>query len=478
MAYLSRRHFLQGSSACGFAAGLGALSSLGVSKAWAADTAGYKAMVCIFLKGGMDQGDTILPYDQASYNQLGQVREGLFNAYNVTDPGSTRNRANLLRLNANNQTSLGGREYALPPEMAPLHQMFEGGDLAVVGNVGPLVEQTNRTQMENGTAILPKRLFSHNDQQSTWMSLGVEGSRLGWGGRFMDAAMASAPGDNSTFASISTGSNDVFLAGDTTRPFRVTSNGAPQPSLTSRRWYLGYTDADDAARARMREYFGRSDFDETNVYAQDLRSANRRAIENSETMLAARENEGELSTEFANDSLSRQLKSVAETIQIQQYLNVSRQMFYVTTGGFDTHNNQANNIGGLHTRFANAIASFKAAMQEIGHWNDVIVFTASDFGRTVIDNGDGTDHGWGGHHFVAGGQVRGKNIYGTLPAAETESDVFTPSRGRLIPSVSVEQYAATIGGWFGLTGSEMSSALPSLNNFNETDLGFMNTGTI
>ncbi len=476
MAYLSRRHFLKGSSAFGFAGAVGALSGLGVSKAWAADTAGYKAMVCIFLKGGMDQGDTVLPYDQASYDQLRAVRQGLFNAYNADDAASSRNRANLLQLNANNAASFGGREYALPTQLSPLHDMFEGGDLAIVGNVGPLVEPTTRTQVENSSVILPKRLFSHNDQQSTWMSLGVEGSRFGWGGKFVDAAMASAPGDNSLFASISTGSNDVFLAGDTTSPFRVTSDGAPEPSLTSRKWYLGYTDADDAARARMREYFGRNDFDNTNIFAQDLRNANKRAIENSETILAARESAGPLTTEFPNDSLGRQLRSVAETIQIQGALNVSRQMFYVTTGGYDTHSGQANSIGGRHASLAAAMAAFRAAMIEIGHWNDTVMFTASDFGRTVIDNGDGTDHGWGGHQFVAGGAVRGKSIYGSLPAAETESENFWPSRGRLIPGVSVEQFAASLGGWFGLTGSELNEALPSLSNFNETDLGFMNTG--
>ncbi len=473
MANLSRRRFMTRTGALGFAASMGALTGISGTRAWAADTSGYKAMVCIFLKGGMDQSDTVLPYDQVSYDQLGLAREGLFNSYNSTDPGSTRNRANLLKLNANNAAGFGGREFALPQELAPLHQMFEDGDLAVIGNVGPLIQPTTRTQIDNDTAILPKRLFSHNDQQSTWMSLDVEGSRFGWGGRFMDAMIASAPSDNPTFASISTGANDVFLAGSTTRPFRVTENGAPLPNLTTKRWYLGYTDDDDAVRARIRDYLARSDFNNTNVFAQDLRNANGRAIGNAEAILAARENAGEFTTEFADDSLSRQLKSVAETIRIQQALNVSRQMFYVSTGGYDTHNNQASSIGGLHARLASAMASFKSAMQEIGHWNNTVVFTASDFGRTVIDNGDGTDHGWGGHQFVAGGGVQGKNLYGSLPSAETGSEAYTPSRGRLIPSVAVEQYAATIGSWFGLTGSELQTALPSLSNFNQQDLGFM-----
>lgn len=474
MANISRRHFLTGSSALGFAGSLGALSSLTASRAWAADTSGYKAMVCIFLYGGMDQSDTVLHYDQTSYNELAAARAGLFGAYNASDPASTRNRANLLALTPQNGASvLGGRQMAMPPELAPLHQMFEGGDLAIVGNVGPLVEPTNRTSFESGTAVLPKRLFSHNDQQSTWQSLDVEGARFGWGGRFMDAAMASAPADDPIFASISTGSNDVFLAGANTRPFRVTENGAPEPALTSRFWYLGYTQGDDAARARIRDFLATGDLGDNNVYSQDMRAAGSRAITNSETMLAARANEGPFSTVFAEDPLSRQLKAVAETIKIQQYLNISRQMFYVTTGAYDTHSNQSNDIGANHAVLANAIATFKSAMQEIGHWDNVVVFTGSDFGRTVIDNGDGTDHGWGGHHFVAGGRVAGRNIYGSMPSADTTSEFYTADRGRLIPTVAVEQYAATIGRWFGLTDSELNSALPSLGNFNQSNLGFM-----
>ncbi|MEL7058244.1 MAG: DUF1501 domain-containing protein [Pseudomonadota bacterium] len=167
------------------------------------------------------------------------------------------------------------------------------------------------------------------------------------------------------------------------------------------------------------------------------------------------------------------MKSVAETIKIQTYLNAPRQIFYVSSGNFDTHNNQANMIGGPHAGFANAIASFKAAMQEIGQWNNVAVFTMSDFGRTLIDNGDGTDHGWGGHHFIAGGQVNGNRLYGEFPAAEPESGSYTPSRGRLIPTTSVEQYAATLGRWFGLSNSELATALPNLGNFNQSDLAFM-----
>lgn len=477
MANISRRHVLAGLGTAGFASSLSTMSGLGFNNAWAADTGGYKAMVCIFLKGGMDGADTILPYDQASYNQLRNVRSGLFGAYNSTSSASTRNRSNLLRMNLENSGSFGGREFAMPQQLAPLHSMFEDGDLAVVGNVGPLIEPTTRAAMDNNSAILPKRLFSHNDQQSTWMSFGVEGVARGWGGRFMDRVVASAPNQNRIFSAISTSSNDVFLAGEDVTQFKVGTSGISEPNLYNNRGVLGYNDGDDAARDKIRAFLAKRDFESRNIFEQDIAASTAKAVENTAQFSEAQANATPFGTEFEDDRVSRQMKSVAETIKIRQFLNVSRQMFYVSTGGYDTHSNQANTIGDIHGQLAAAISSFRDAMVEIGEWNNVVVFTASDFGRTVIDNGNGTDHGWGGHHFVAGGDVQGKRLYGEVPFADVDSNSYTRSRGRLIPTTSVEQYAATMGSWFGLDNSELRSSLPNLNNFNASDLGFMGGAT-
>lgn len=477
MANISRRHVLAGLGTAGFASSLSTMSGLGFNNAWAADTGGYKAMVCIFLKGGMDGADTILPYDQASYNQLSNVRSGLFGAYNSTSSASTRNRANLLRMNLENAGSFGGREFAMPQQLAPLHSMFEDGDLAVVGNVGPLIEPTTRAAMDNNSAILPKRLFSHNDQQSTWMSFGVEGVARGWGGRFMDRVVASAPNQNRIFSAISTSSNDVFLAGEDVTQFKVGTSGISEPNLYNNRGVLGYNDGDDAARDKIRAFLAKRDFESRNIFEQDISTSTAKAVENTAQFSEAQANATPFGTVFEDDRVSRQMQSVAETIKIRQFLNVSRQMFYVSTGGYDTHSNQANTIGDIHGQLAAAISSFRDAMVEIGEWNNVVVFTASDFGRTVIDNGNGTDHGWGGHHFVAGGDVQGKRLYGEVPFADVDSSSYTKSRGRLIPTTSVEQYAATMGSWFGLDNSELRSSLPNLNNFNASDLGFMGGAT-
>ncbi|MEM9840990.1 MAG: DUF1501 domain-containing protein [Pseudomonadota bacterium] len=477
MAYISRRHVLAGLGTAGFANSLGAIANLGINQAWAADTGGYKAMVCIFLKGGMDGADTILPYDQASYDQLRNVRVGLFNSYNANSGVSTRNRNNLLKMNLDNAGAFGGREFAMPQELSPLHAMFEGGDLAVVGNVGPLIEPTTRAGMDNGTAVLPRRLFSHNDQQSTWMSFDVEGVNRGWGGRFMDQVVASAPNQNRIFSAISATGNDVFLAGETVSQFKVGTSGIREPNLFANNNILGNEAGDTEARNKIRRLLAQRDFQSRNVFEQDIAAATAKAVENTEQFAQAQENATPFTTTFAGDRLSSQMRSVAETIKIRQFLNVSRQMYYVSTGGYDTHSNQANTLGGLHTNLANAISSFRDAMIEIGEWNNVIVFTASDFGRTTIDNGNGTDHGWGAHHFVAGGAVQGKRLYGEVPLADVDSSSYTKTRGRLIPTTSVEQYAATMGNWFGLNSAELRTALPNLNNFNTSDIGFMGNAT-
>ena len=246
-------------------------------------------------------------------------------------------------------------------------------------------------------------------------------------------------------------------------------------NLFAARNLLGTSSDDDAARDKIRAFLTKRELGSRNIFEQDSAAALARAVENSEQFATARENATPFSTQFAdNTSISRQMAAVAETIKIRQFLNVSRQMYYVTMGGYDTHSAQSGQMGQLHSQLANAISAFRDAMVEIGEWNNVAVFTASDFGRTLIDNGNGTDHGWGGHHIVAGGDVRGKNIYGTIPTPELNNGSYTRSRGRLIPSTSVEQYAASMGSWFGLSNSELSSALPNLSNFNTRDLGFMN----
>ncbi len=477
MTPLSRRHFLAGTTAT-FAGAAGALGLLGNTKAWAAETSGYKALVCIFLKGGMDHADTVLPLDQSSYDLLRAARAGLFGAYGVGSGTSSRDRANILELTPTNASAFGGRAFGLPAALAPLHQMFEGGDLAIVGNVGPLLEPTDRNQFERQLIPLPKRLFSHNDQQSTWMSLGVEGTRTGWGGRFADAAIAGNPSANPLYSAITTSSNDVFLSGNTARQFYAPSGASSSVmNIDGNRNILGNNSRFDPIRVAIRDGLLQTDYGAPSLYGRDFSAIQSRGVNNNIAFATARQGAVPFQTPFPSTNLGNQLKTVAETILVQSALRVTRQVFYVSIGGFDTHSDQARSLAGLHTQIANAMAAFRLAMIERNQWNNVVVFTGSDFGRTTIDNGDGTDHGWGAHHFVAGGQVAGRQIYGDIPPADLNSSRFTASRGRLIPSVSVEQYAATMGAWFGLSQAELASALPNLSKFPSPTLGFMQTGT-
>ena len=471
MTFLNRRNFLAGSAAS-FAGATGVLGSL--SAAAATNTTGYKALVCVFFKGGWDSSDVVLPYDQSSLDQLEALRPGLFQAYANRSTPSSRSREALLPLNLRNASDFGSRAFAFPPEFAELQSIFNADDLAVVGNVGPLIEPTDSTSFAEASVDLPKRLFSHNDQQSTWQSLGTEGTRYGWGGRFVDAALASDTTANPLYAAIATGGNDVFLSGEQSKQFTASNGNSPRElNIIEREWLIGGNDRYDEVRRRIEAFYERDDFDHTNLMKRDFAEISAGGVANVKAYNQARAGITPLQTAFPETSLGQQLKTVAETVEARAGLNVSRQVFYVQIGGFDTHSNQAANLPAHLTQISQAFAAFRDALVERNLWNSVTTFTASDFGRTTIDNGDGTDHGWGAHHLVMGGAVNGGRIYGDLPAPDLSLRYYEPQRGRLIPTTSVEQYAATLGSWFGLDSSDLRGALPNLRNFAQTNVGFM-----
>ena len=472
MTNLNRRNFLSATGAIGLLGAAGMLPGLG-RPAYAANAEGYKALVCVFLDGGMDHADTILPADQASYDALKGIRGSLFDSYGVGSGTSSRDIENLLQLNPHNADEFGARQFAMPQELSPLKDLFDNGNAAVIGNIGPLVVPTNRASFEDPKIAKPKRLFSHNDQRSTWVSQGTEGTMYGWGGQFADIMAEADPTGNNRFSAISTDGNGVFLAGQNTRQFAAPIGGTSNYKYLTNKWYWSSAYGSDKARQIMKEHLAAADMSSSNLYMQDMLGYSQRAMENLDAFLPAIENANPLNTSFAEDKLGKQLKTVAETISIQTALNVSRQVFYVRLGGFDTHDSQSRELPELQAQLANGIASFYAALEELGMQNNVTLFTASDFGRTLIDNGDGTDHGWGSHQFVVGGAVNGNRIYGTMPEMDLGLDYYTADRGRLIPTVSVDQYAATLGGWFGLSPTELQGIFPNLNNFSTQNLGFI-----
>ena len=469
--FVSRRSVLRGGTAIGFTSATGLLGAMG--SAHAADTSGYKALVCLFLKGGMDGTDTILPVDAESHAALSTARTDMFRGYDVGSGTSSRDPENMLELST--ARDFGGRRFGLPSQLSDLHDLYESKRMAVVGNVGPLIEPTTRTQMDANTVSLPKRLFSHNDQQATWMSGGLEGRRFGWGGRFADRT-APGSGTGRTFASITATSPDVFLNASRTKQYPARLSGPIKLGLVEDRWRLG-NDA-DAARARLAEHFASRGADSGNLLRRDLAAANRRTQDDNDLFKGAIEGSTEFATVFPDTSIGKQLATIAAVISVRGTLGTSRQVFYAATGGYDTHDSQPSSMPRLHGEIGPAIRAFSDAMAEIGMEDSVTLFTASDFGRTAVGNGDGTDHGWGAHHFVVGGAVRGGEIYGGLPDYDFGSESYTKSRGRLIPDVSVDQYAASMGRWFGLTDAELRDALPNLGNFSTVPDLFGLGGTV
>jgi uncharacterized protein (DUF1501 family) len=460
----SRRNFLKSSIALPMMMSGGTmLGSLAGFSAQAADTSGYKALVCVFLFGGMDCHDTILPYDQASYDDYAQIRASLLASYALEPGGSTRAREALLPLMPSG-ADFGSRQFGLPPQLGGLHQLFDQGRAAIVGNVGPLIEPTTVTGIGSNAVQLPARLFSHNDQQSTWMSFAPEGSSLGWGGRFGDAAAQSNANAEAIFSQIALSGNSVFLNGDLVSPYQISVNGVPSIRLIEL--------AGQALGPTLRDHFASEGSNRSNLFERDFINLSQVSLDANDTLDSALQNGSPLSTVFPDSDLGAQLKAVAQTINVRDTLGASRQVFFVALHGFDTHSAQATSLPALQQDLGDSIAAFYTATEELGIANEVTTFTAADFGRTLTVNGDGTDHGWGGHHFVVGGAVNGGDIYGDIPVSQLghEQDA---GNGRLIPSVAVEQFAAPLGSWFGLNDTELNAALPGLVNFPAGPLNFI-----
>ncbi len=427
---------------------------------------GYKALVCVFLLGGLDGNDTILPYDSESYSRYAALRSSLLQNYsNVQGGRSTRSIDRLLPLNPVNPVQ-DGRRFALTEELSGLHSLFEQGQAAIVANVGPLVQSVTLADYEADAPWLPKRLFSHNDQQATWMSGAPEGASLGWGGRFADAALRSgANTSGATFTTITSAANALFLTGEAARPFQIGSNGAPLiDSLTS-------LQGNPEAYALMRRHFEPDASLTNHLLERDYASAMGKSLSNNEAYNAGTTGTATLSTAFPGGPLGDQLRTVSQTIAARDALNVNRQVFFVGLGGFDTHSNQVLDLPPLQRQLDAGITAFVEAMRELGVSRDVTLFTASDFGRTLAVNGDGTDHGWGNHHFVVGDAVNGQRILGELPPYDL-AHALDAGGGRWIPTHSVEQFAAPLGRWFGLNESDLRSALPNLGNFNSSALNY------
>jgi len=445
-----------------------AINLAAIGEAAAFDASDYKALVCVFLYGGNDYANTVVPYDLPNYDLYHAIRGG--------GPGRTSGGIAIGRaeLDATALTPVGGQtltddlQYALHPNLVGLKSLFDQQRLAIQLNVGPLIVPLTLEQYKSPNRALyplPPKLFSHNDQQSVWQALGSEGATVGWGGRLGDLAMAS--NGTASLTCISASGNAVFVSGNDALQYQISPQGAIKIEAAQNPIY-----GSAALRDALAELITRSS---THVFEEEFAAVTRRSIQLEgvvNSALAGVTLNTSFDTDGAPNPLANQLRIVARLIGAANALGAKRQVFFVSLGGFDNHNLLMQDHPRLMARLDEALSCLYAATVELGVADKVTTFTASDFGRTLSSNADGSDHGWGGHHFVLGGAVNGGRFYGTAPHVSITSDDQV-GQGRLLPSTSVDEFGATLARWFGVSESELPDVLPNVGNFQNSDLGFL-----
>ncbi|WP_119155023.1 DUF1501 domain-containing protein [Caldimonas tepidiphila] len=500
----SRREFLRRAGALSMLGTPGASLALelaALGHAAAPGATDYKALVCVFLHGGNDAYNTVLATDPESWSHYGAARGQGPSPIALQAPGtvpdlsaaidSTARLGGVLPLRP--ATPAGGRSFALHPSLAALAELFNvQRRLAVVSSVGPLIRPTTKAQLRDPRHPRPPKLYSHNDQQSVWQAGAPEGATVGWGGRIGDL-LAGHNGEAAMFTCVSAAGNALWLAGRQVRPYQVSPNGAIRIGVDDRGRVFG---SEDVGQALLRIV---GDGRALHLFEADHAAVVRRSIEAERRLAAALPAAG--SPPYGSvapgtdprlqytrpegrtepNELARQLQIVARMIGAGQVLGLKRQMFFVSLGSFDTHDRQNLNHALLMLRLSHAMAYFDEVLGGLGLRDSVTTFTASEFGRSFTSNGDGTDHGWGGHHFVMGGAVRGGALYGRFPEyAGNEGRRFASpdlldGSGAMLPAISVDQYLATLARWFGLGGTEILDLWPQLADWDagERDLGFL-----
>jgi uncharacterized protein (DUF1501 family) len=430
----------------------------------------YRALVCVYLQGGNDGHGTVIATDPDSYAAFVSARSGA--------PGLAYPMADLLPITL--KTPQTGRTFALNPYLTGVQNLFNAGRAAIIANTGTLITPASKTQINANSVQLPDSLFSHFDQTAAWQAIASNlgsGERVGWGGAVADAIEAMNMNSNSMFTCISTCGNALFLAGQSSFQLNVTPAG-PIPIAGLQQPPFGIPAAANPLNAILTA-------DETNLFAKEYEVVINRSIQAQAALVSAMAPAGEggvanppqfldpTTNMLADNPLAASMQTVARIIAGRASLGVSRQIFYVQLGSFDTHDGQAKTHAQLLTQLAAAFEYFDGLMVSMGLSNNVTAFTISDFGRTLTCNSDGTDHGWGSHHFAVGGAVAGGDMYGQYPVVgvDQQNDV---GQGRLIPTTAVEQYAGTLAQWFGLSNSQIQTVFPNFVNFGTNPyLGFM-----
>jgi len=461
---ISRRSFL-GEASCaaiGSTAFLSSFLNLGMINTLSArphiinNPNDYKAMVCILLAGGADTYNVIVPTETSEYADYVATRNDLALDKDANDPPQ------LLDLDYDDN----GRTFAVHAGMNRVRDMFDNGDLSFISNIGTLVEPiANQAEYDAGLKKIPLGLYSHSDQIMHWQtSVPQSRSAVGVGGRMSDILH-----DMNTISevsmNISLSGKNRFQTGNQYQEYSISRNTtsanigldgfSPWWSNTG---ILNDSKNNTISNLAEQEY--------ANIFQETIGSLTKQTQESIEIFEAAYANIIPLSTTFSDTNLSNDMKKIAETISVRSHLGANRQIFFVTIGGWDHHDDVINNQNIMLPIVSNALAEFNDAMVELGMSNDVVTFTISDFARTLTSNGNGSDHAWGGNHMIMGGPINGGQIFGDFPSLALDgNDLNLSNRGRILPTTSVDEFYAEIALWFGVSPNDLDYILPNLCNF-------------
>ena len=459
---ISRRQFIgqANCAAVGTASLLSSLLSLRLTAgaASASNFTDYKALVCLFLNGGNDSFNMLVPRQQSAYNEYEQVRGG------VGGTGLAIPRSDLHQITSSLQNTSAGAGYSdfgIHPDLPYLKTLYDQGDLAFVSNVGSLIEPTSLVQYNDGSKPRPEGLFSHPDHQIHWQTLvpQVRGSApKGWGGR-MAEVMSHANQQSNIAMNISLSGANVLQSGTTTVPYITDPGGVVE---------LSNYGQDPTLALAVDDILGQH---YQSIYSKTLAHTNRNSIDASVAFKSALDS---LSTPFDPSVISgetqtyQRLSMVSKIMEARTALSMNRQIFFVERGGWDHHNELLTPQSDLFIELNEAIEIFWTAIKSMGLQNNVVLYTASDFGRTLTSNGSGSDHAWGGNHFIISGSANGGEIYGEYPDLALNNSSTDLGRGRILPTTSVDSYMAELAYWYGVPNSEISTVIPNINNFSSS----------
>jgi len=464
----TRRQFIGQATCAGFSLA-GMLSTMGTLRLFNASLSAqtipndgdFKALICLFLYGGNDGNNVLMPMDAGGYSAYASARG------NLAVPSSD---LRSLTLPAGD-----GRSFGLHPSLNRIAGLFNSGKVALVANVGTLVGPLTKAQYLKGGAAVPPYLFSHSDQQVQWQtSVPDSPLKVGWGGRLADLSQALNAGSQISM-NISIAGTNYFQVGNEVFQYPVNSSGSIGLSQ-----YASTSTPTKQQYSAVRDVVGHS---YGHVFEQEYVNVMGRAIGNDTLLKSVLATIPPYTEKFAASTnasgqlsqLAGQLRMILRLVAAQKSLGMRRQIYFAAVGGFDTHSDQIAEQSSLLSMLDNGLADFNQGIADLGMANNVTTFTASDFSRTYGGNGEGSDHAWGNHHLVMGGAVRGGQIYGDMPTLQIGGPSDTGNRGSWIPGISTDEYSATLAKWFGISPANMAMVLPNIGRFARPDLGFMNS---